>query len=55
MKTEYHLDLTDIQKIIAEKYGVSTDCVEICCYLEDVGYGLDEREEPSVEAIIKTN
>ena len=55
MKIEYHLDSTDIQKIIAEKYGVSPDCVEINCYLECVGYGLDEREEPSVEAIVKTN
>lgn len=52
MRTEIHMDKWDIQKIIAEKFSVSPEEVLIDCYMNDVGYGLNEHKEPDVRVII---
>ena len=46
------MDKWDIQKIIAEKFSVSPEEVLVDCYMNDVGYGLNEHKEPDVRVII---
>lgn len=53
MTTEIHLNKKDIQKILAEKFDVSPDSVEVHCYMDIEGYGPGEREVPAVRAVVK--
>ena len=53
MTTEIHLTKKDIQKILAERFDVRPDAVDVCCYMDIEGYGLGEREVPSVRAVIE--
>ena len=54
MKTQIILAPEDIQKIVAEKYKVDSDKVEVRCYMADVGYGMGERKEPTFEIRVVT-
>lgn len=47
-----HLDKSDIQSIIARHFNVPIDEVTVDCYMETIGYGLHEHEEPSVRAVV---
>ena len=47
-----HLDKSDIQSIIARHFNVPINEVMVDCYMETVGYGLNEHEEPSVRAVV---
>lgn len=53
MTTEIHLTKKDIQKILAERFDVRPDAVDVCCYMDIEGYGPGEREVPSVRAVIE--
>ena len=53
MNTEIHLDANDIAKIVAEKYATDQANVEVICFMSDVGYGMSERKEPNVEAVVR--
>lgn len=46
MKTIVELDIEDIKKIIAEKFGVKPNDIELNNGTHTVGYGLAEHEEP---------
>ena len=52
MTTMTHLDKNDIRSIIAHHFGVKSEDVIIDCYIDTVGYGMAEHEEPSVRAVI---
>ena len=54
MKTQIILDPEDIHKIVAEKYKVDSDKVEVRCYMADVVYGMGERKEPTFEVVVVT-
>ena len=49
MKTQVVLSPEDIRNIVAERYKVNPDKVEVRCYMNDVGYGMSERKEPTFE------
>lgn len=53
MTTEIHLTDGDIKEIIANKFGVNSDDVNLICYTKTVGYYKGEHYEYSVKAIIK--
>ena len=53
MKSQIILDPEDIKQIVAEKYKVDSDKVEVRCYTTCVGYGMGEREEPTFEVRIR--
>ena len=55
MTTEIHLSKEDIRQLIAQKYDVSPEQVDVICFMDCVGYGLGERNEPNVRAVVKTN
>lgn len=44
------LDIEDIKMIIAEKFDVPEDKVMVKCFTDYQGYGLMQREIPSVKA-----
>ena len=48
MTIDIDISKKDIQKIVAEKFGVDPEDVYIDCFMKDVGYGMNERKEPSV-------
>ena len=52
MITTTHLDKIDIRSIIAHHFNVKLEDVMIDCYMDTVGYGMAEHEEPSVRAVI---
>ena len=54
MMTMIHLDIDDICSIIAHSFGVSKEKVMIDCYMETIGYGLNEHKEPAVRAVVTT-
>lgn len=54
MMTMIHLDKKDIRSIIAHHFSVPSEDVMIDCYIDTVGYGMAEHEEPSVRAVITT-
>lgn len=54
MMTMTHLDIDDIRSIIAHSFDVSEEKVMIDCYMETVGYGMNERKEPMVRAVVTT-
>jgi ribosomal protein S24E len=47
-----HLDKNDIRSIIAHHFGVKSEDVMIDCYMDTIGYGTTEHEEPSVRAVV---
>ena len=49
-----HLDIDDIRSIIAHFFDVSEEKVMIDCYMETVGYGMNEHKEPTVRAVVTT-
>lgn len=54
MMTMTHLDIDDIRSIIAHSFDVSEEKVMIDCYMETVGYGMNEHKEPTVRAVVTT-
>lgn len=54
MITVTHLDIDDIRSIIAHSFGVEVKEVMIDCYMETIGYGLNEHKEPAVRAVVTT-
>lgn len=54
MMTMTHLDIDDIRSIIAHSFDVSEEKVMIDCYMETVGYGMNEHKEPMVRAVVTT-
>lgn len=52
MKLKYYFDKNDIRKIVAKHYGINESDVNIRCYMETVGYGMNEHEEPNFEVSI---
>lgn len=54
MMTMTHLDKNDIRSIIAHHFGVKSDDVMIDCYIDTVGYGMNEHKEPTVRAVVTT-
>lgn len=46
------MNTSDIQKIIADKYGVGTDSVYVTCNKELEGYGVNETEVYRPTAIV---
>ena len=54
MITTTHLDKIDIRSIIAHHFDVKFEDVMIDCYMDTVGYGMAEHEEPSVRAVVTT-
>lgn len=55
MVVNTHLDTTDIQSIIAQHFGVAAEDVFIDCYMETIGYGLNEHKEPMVRAVVTSH
>ena len=49
-----HLDINDIRSIIAHFFNVNEEEVMVDCYMESVGYGLNEHKEPMVRAVVTT-
>ena len=47
-----HLDIDDIRSIIAHSFDVSKEKVMIDCYMETIGYGMNEHKEPMVRAVV---
>ena len=54
MMTMTHLDKNDIHSIIAHHFGVPEKDVMIDCYMDTVGYGMNEHKEPFVRAVVTT-
>lgn len=54
MMTMTHLDIDDIRSIIAHSFNVSKEKVMIDCYMDTVGYGMNEHKEPTVRAVVTT-
>lgn len=54
MMTMTHLDIYDIRSIIAHSFDVSEEKVMIDCYMETIGYGINEHKEPIVRAVVTT-
>lgn len=54
MITMTHLDINDIRSIIAHFFNVNEEEVMVDCYMESVGYGLNEHKEPMVRAVVTT-
>ena len=52
MMTMIHLDIDDIRSIIAHSFKVSKEKVMIDCYMETIGYGMNEHKEPMVRAVV---
>ena len=52
MKTVYTLDKNDIKMLVAEKYDVNPKQVNVRCFMNTIGYGMDEHDEPTVEVEI---
>lgn len=53
MRIITRLDKSDIRFIIAKALGVKVEDVMIECYMDTVGYGMNEHQEPMVRAIIE--
>lgn len=49
-----HLDKNDIRSIIAHYFDVKSEDVMIDCYMDTVGYGMNEHKEPTVRAVVTT-
>lgn len=54
MITMTHLDINDIRSIIAHSFDVNEKDIMIDCYMDTVDYGVAERQEPSVRAVVTT-
>lgn len=52
MRIVTHLDKEDIRRIIAKTFDVKVEDVMIDCYMDWVGYGMDEHQEPAVRAVV---
>lgn len=54
MMTMTHLDINDVRSIIAHHFDVIPEDVMVDCYMETVGYGLNEHQEPAVRVVVTT-
>ena len=54
MKTKVFLDKYDIQRIIAKHYNVEPKFVDMHLFIATEGYGMDEHDAPTIEAIVTT-
>ena len=54
MTTMTHLDKEDIRSIIAHHFDVPYEDVMVDCYMDTVGYGMNEHSEPMVRAVVTT-
>jgi hypothetical protein len=54
MMTMTHLDKDDIRLIIAHHFNIPYEDVMIDCYMNTIGYGVNEHKEPSVRAVVTT-
>jgi len=54
MKTKVFLDKYDVQQIVAKHYNVEPKSVDMHLFMETVGYGLGEHDEPSIEVVVTT-
>lgn len=53
MKKIVELDIEDIKKIIAEKFGVEPNEVELTIKKRTVGYGMGEHEKDVLECRVE--
>ena len=53
MKTIIELDKCDIQEMIAKYMNVPTEQVSVICYMDIVGYGVNEERVPAVRIEVK--
>ncbi len=53
MRTTFHLNETDIKKVIAAHFAVPIEAVSLHQCTVTKGYGLDEHEVTEVSAIIE--
>ena len=53
MKTIIELDKCDIQEIVAKMMNVPIEQVTVICYMDTVGYGVNEERVPAVRAEVK--
>lgn len=51
----WQLDKTDIINLIAHHFGVDEKDVFLDCYMESVGCGMNEHDEPCVRASVHMN
>ena len=52
MITLVHLDKDDIANFFSEHFNVPVSDVFVDCYMETVGYGTNEHQEPNVRVVI---
>lgn len=52
MRTEIHLDKSDIEEVIANWFGKTSDCVYVECFMDTEGYGEMEHQIPNVRAVV---
>jgi hypothetical protein len=52
MEKKIIINEDDIKQAIAEWCDTSVENVELTVIMKDVGYGMSERKEPKIEAVI---